>query len=66
MSTDYTNYRACDKCATPLKRRARPPYTASDYGKKHFVYYQCPDCKTNYVGITSDGSYERKEQTNAA
>ncbi len=54
MSTDYTNYRACDKCAVPLKYRTRAPYT--------YVYYQCPGCKTNYVG----GSFERQEKTNEA
>ncbi len=66
MSTDYTNYRACDKCAVPLKRRARAPYTATDYGRKHYVYYQCPSCKTNYVGMTSDGKIEKQEKTNEA
>jgi len=30
-----------------LKKRKRPPYTASNFGRSNYDYYQCPKCKTN-------------------
>lgn len=37
----------CDRCGVKLRKRKRPPRTATNDGHLYFGYYQCPKCKTN-------------------
>jgi uncharacterized protein with PIN domain len=41
--------KTCDRCRVPLKKRTTLPSTAVRDGLKHFDYYQCPKCKTNFA-----------------
>lgn len=52
QETMYKN-KQCLRCYTKgivinLKKRSAP-WTASQWGKEHDEYWQCPKCKANYA-----------------
>ncbi len=37
----------CNRCGVKLRKRIRPPKTATRDGHLYYDYYQCPRCRVN-------------------